>query len=306
MLQNPDIALLGAGFRGSTFSIMLPLVPDQNGDYTKAEFLTAGGVLGAGTLETPGSYFPVPFSRIETIRVGAGGITGHESRLTGSLTNARWFSTGVLLPDGSVMAFSGADRDEVDMPGVECAIQQAERFDPATEKWTPMANGIHPRTYHNTAILLPDGSVLVGGHAPIPTAYLNDTTVPGGFAPHDGRDPSFEIYQPPYFTRARPVINNAIGTVNRGQTLGIQTDDAQSIDSAVLIRNTALTHLVDADQRSVRLAKLATGSNSDSEVSYQVPSSASVLPAGPYLLFINRKDTDGTLVPSVGVQVTVQ
>jgi len=308
MLQSPDIALLGAGFRGSTFSIMLPLVPDENGDYTKAEFLTAGGVVGAGTLESPGTYLAVPFSRIETIDIDPANPSHmtHSSRLTGSFTNPRWFSTGVLLPDGAVVAFNGSDRDEDDSPGFECPIQQTERFDPRTERWSQMASSLHPRTYHNTALLLPDGSVLVGGHAPIPTAGLNDTTVPGGFAPHDGRDPSFEIYKPPYFTRARPVINGAVKTINRGQTLSIHTDDASSIVSAVLMRDTALTHLVDADQRSVVLAKLAHGSNSNHEIPYRVPSSRAVLPSGPYLLFIDRKDADETIVPSVGMQVFVQ
>jgi hypothetical protein len=308
MLQSPDIALLGARFRGSTFSIMMPLVPDQNGNYSKAQFLTAGGVVGGGTLESPGTYLAVPFSRIETIDIDPANPSHmtHSSRLTGSLTNGRWFSTGVLLPDGSVVAFNGADRDEVETPGFECPVQQTERFDPQAERWSPMANSLHPRTYHNTAILLPDGSVLIGGHAPITTAYLNATTIPGGFAPHDGRDPSFEIYKPPYFTRPRPVINNQVTTINRGQTLGIQTDDARSIVSAVLMRDTALTHLVDADQRSVVLGKLASNSDSTGEISYHVPSSAAVLPAGPYLLFIDRKDADGTIVPSVGTQVAVQ
>src|ERR1051325_9779440 len=170
-----------------------------------------------------------------------------------------------------------------------------------------MASTLHPRTYHNTAILLPDGSVLVGGHAPIPTAYLNDTTIPGGFAPHDGRDPSFEIYKPPYFTHTRPVIDNQVTTMNRGQNLGIQTGEASSIVSALLIRDPALTHLVDADQRSVVLGQLASNSNSSSEISYHVPTSASVLPSGPYLLFIDRKDpADGMIVPSVAMQVSVQ
>ena len=30
-------------------------------------------------------------------------------------------------------------------------------FDPATGTWTPLAISHNPRTYHNTAALLPDG-----------------------------------------------------------------------------------------------------------------------------------------------------
>ena len=115
----------------------------------------------------------------------------------------------MLLPDGSVMAFSGADRDEVVLPGSGVPVKQAERFDPVSERWTPMATAGHARTYHNTAMLLPDGRVLVGGHAPINTAYLFSITLPG-FSPNDGRDPSFEIYSPPYvFSSDRPTIAGA-------------------------------------------------------------------------------------------------
>src|SRR5206468_10919262 len=130
--------------------------------YTKASFLSAGGIVGV----TPGTYVPVPFSQINTIDTAHGDAFTSED--TGSLNNARWYSTGVLLPTGQVMAFSGANRDEVVSPGSGNAVRQAELYDPKTGQWTPMASAHHGRTYHNTAALLPDGRVLVGGHAPIP------------------------------------------------------------------------------------------------------------------------------------------
>jgi hypothetical protein len=291
---------LGSGFRGSTFSVMLPLEPDASGAYTRADFLTAGGVLGAAVIPSPGSYFATDSSRIDTVSL-AGPTPSYSSRLVGKLNQPRWFSTAVLLPDGSVMAFSGADRDEVALPGLGIPVQQAELFDPATETWRRMATAGQPRTYHNTAMLLPDGRVLVGGHAPINTAYLSSISVPG-FSPNDGRDPSFEIYSPPYvFRNDRPTITNAPGQVSPGQTFTISTPQGSSITKVLLVRRTAMTHLIDADQRAVSLRIVSKNAQS---VRVKVPDSRSVVPAGPYMLFIDRGTSSG-LVPSVSRAVTV-
>src|SRR4051794_36851725 len=247
------------GFRGSTFSVMLPLQPNANGSYTKASFLTAGGVLNP---PSPGSYFATSDARITTVDT-AGGKDTMTTRSTGDLAEPRWYPSGVLLPTGQVLAFNGSDRDEVAGPGVEIAVQKTEMFDPKTGKWSPLASSHQPRTYHNTAALLPDGRVLVGGHAPISTMYLNDTTVPGGFAPHDGRDPSFEIYSPPYlFSGARPKIEDAPDRIRYGSQIEVETDvPASEIDSVVLVRNPSVTHLIDADQRNVVLKVLARHGN---------------------------------------------
>ena len=78
-----------------------------------------------------------------------------------------------------MLATAGADRDEVAFPGAERDIKTAELFDPTTRQWRSVAKQHRPRTYHNTAVLLPDGRVLVGGHATITTAYGDNTDVPG-------------------------------------------------------------------------------------------------------------------------------
>ena len=175
------------------------------------------------------------------------------STATGPLTQPRWFSTGVLLPTGKVMTFSGANRDEVVAPGTGFPIKQSEQFDPETGKWTPMATAQEARTYHNTALLLPSGQVLVGGHSPISTLDSYNTTIPGGFS--DGfRNPSFEIYNPPYMSWGpQPTISSVSGNFGRGASVTVTTPDAANIGSVVLVRNTALTHLVDGDQRTVEL-----------------------------------------------------
>jgi len=287
----PGIGTAAPGFRGSTFSIMLPLSPP----YTSASFLSAGGVL----FPTPGSYFANPFSNITTVDTTKGDAIA--TKATGNLNHPRWYSSAVQLPDGTVAAFSGADRDEVASPGTEIPVQQAELFDPATGKWTAAAMQGHPRTYHNTAVLLPDGRVLVGGHAPIPFLYTKNMDLPGPFAPNH-RDPSFEIFSPPYLFRgARPTITAAPNSIGWGHTITIATPDGERIDHAVLVRNTSLTHLVDGDQRTVVLPVI---SRTPGTVTLAEPPNSSIAPAGPYLLFLDGTSAKG-LVPSVAAQMFV-
>src|SRR5207253_11052841 len=92
------------GFRGSTFSIMLPLKPNTAGNYTKAQFLTAGGVLNP---PSPGSYFPTSDSRITMVDTAHGDAM--TTRATGDMSRPHWYSSGLLLPTGEVLATSGAD-----------------------------------------------------------------------------------------------------------------------------------------------------------------------------------------------------
>ena len=297
-----DLGLAGEGtmtpgFRGSTFSIMLPLRPDEAGNYTEASFLSAGGVLGV----TPGSYLAVPTSAITT--VDTSGTDTMSTHATADLNEARWYSTGVALPTGQVLAFSGANRDEVVGPGTGFPVQTAELFDPATETWTQLAASSRARTYHNTAVLLPDGRVLVGGHAPISTLYGSNRTLPGGFSPNEGRDPTFEIFSPPYmFWGPRPSITKAPSSVGYGDTITLKTDvDVGKIASVTLVRNPTLTHLVDGDQRTVELPVVARHGKS---LVVSAPPTGNVAPPGPYMLFVNES-TDKGLVPSESRQVFV-
>ncbi len=306
---HPLNTAITAGFRGSSFSIMLPLTPDASGNYTTAQFLSAGGVLGT----SPGVYLANASSIINTVNT-AGGKETFSSAATGALNNARWFSTGVMLPTGQVIAFNGGDRDDVVLPGTSFPVTQAEMFDPTTKTWTPLASSGDPRTYHNTAALLPTGQVLVGGHSPISTGYAYNTTLPGGLIKAQ-RDPSFQIYNPPYLEWGipQPFIAAVAGTTptvlasgtfdnaNPGGTLTITTPQAQTIDDVALVRNTAVTHEVDGDQRTVDLPVI---SRTATTITVKIPDSANVVPPGPYMLFINEKTAKGD-IPSIAKQIFV-
>lgn len=293
------------GFRGSASSTMLPLKPNADGSYTKAEFLSAGGVPNP---PSPGGYIAVPQSQIATVDTTKGNeMTTAE---TGPLATGRWYGTQTLLPTGEILMTGGSDRDEVVAPGVEIPTRTAELYDPKTKTWRTLATSPRARTYHNSASLLPDGRVAVAGHAPISTLYGKNITVAEGVTgPNDGRDPTFEFFSPPYFERGpRPEIASVAvdGAAPVGGAEPIAaaygksaqltlTEDVADIENVVLMRHTSTTHIVDGDQRSVELKILKREGKS---LTVAMPSDPNVLPPGSYMLYANRSTSKG-LVPSV-------
>lgn len=296
-LGIPNIGGAPLGFRGSAFSAMLPLKPDADGKYTKARFLSAGGVIGV----SPGTYLATDTSTLNTVDTSNGDALTSES--TEPLNTPRWYGTGTVLPTGKVFVSSGASADEVVLPGSAKPITTTEIFDPKTKTWTKTAEQPSGRTYHNSAMLLPDGRVLVGGHAPIATGYAFQTDA-GHQAlglSKSGHDPSFEIFSPPYMFRGeRPSITDAPTRVGHDSTMTFTVDSPTKISSVRLVRNTAMTHLIDGDQRTVDLRVVEQSGN---QVTVQVPGQ-NVLPPGPYMLFANRNSEKGE-IPSVSRQTFV-
>jgi len=296
-LGVPMVGPVPVGFRGSSFSVMLPLQPDTYGKYTKARFLSAGGVLGTW----PSTYIADDTSVINTVDTAAGHHMSSEA--TGKLNHRRWYSSGVLLPTGEVLAVNGADAEEVVFPGSGKPVPWAELFDPVSKTWKTMAADTRHRSYHSSATLLPDGRVLVGGHAPISTGYgpqSNFFQDNFGMTP-SVTDPTFSIFSPPYLFRGdRPVITGVNPSIAYDQPLTISTTDAGDISTVVLIRNGSATHLIDSDQRSVVLPIV---SRTGGSVTVSVPGNT-VLPPGPYMLFVNKKTAKGE-IPSVSRQTFV-
>src|SRR5204862_6657164 len=141
--------------------------------------------------------------------------------------------TPTRLPAGLVWPTGGSSATGVDSPAG--ADHQAEIGDPATEKWTEMAAETHYRGYHSTALLLPDGRVLVGGGG------HPDSTV--------GPQLNFEIYSPPYLFRGdRPRVGAAPSQVAYGRTFTVETPDAASIADVTWIRLGSVTHSFNAGQ----------------------------------------------------------
>lgn len=261
--------------RSSAFSVVLPFKPP----YNETNILIGGGTFGP----TPSTYVAHNLTEIVTYK------DGQSSAVRGpDLNNRRWFSSGVLLPDGGVLALSGGDKDEVIQPASEVAVRQAELFD--GEKWVPLASGSRDRTYHNSAVLLPDATVLVGGHSPIANGYgTYDNTL------HDNvgtaanfKDPSFEILRPPYLDAAgaRPVIDYAPAGIDWGTSFVIGSLQAGDVDRAVLVKLPSTTHATDADMRAV---DLTTSVVTSGVLSAAAPPSGAIAPPGYYYLFLISK-----------------
>ena len=303
----PLVDGLPLGFRGSGFDVMLPLTWQDN--YTKVRVFNGGGVIGP----TPGAYIGQDDTTINTVDTAHGDALS--SAAGPKLRNKRWYGSAVVLPDGEVFLTNGANRDEVDGPGSANPIMQTELIDPTrgTDVPGPTLAPNHGRTYHNTAVLLPDGRVLVGGHAPIATMYgfQSDAGSKIGLSKPEN-DSTFQIYSPPYLSIPapgggvvpRPTITESPSTASWNGTIHIESPDASSIGKVVLVRDPSMTHLTDADQRNVELK--VTGNDGD-ELTAAVPGS-NVLPPGPYMLFIERAVNVGGVtryVPSVSRPVRI-
>ena len=269
------------GMVGGAPEVMLPLSPP----YDSATLLIPGGTLGP----TPGSFLATPLSWLVKID-NDGNVTNEQ---TGNLNNRRWYSSAVTLPTGEVFLTSGGDKDEVISPGTELPVREPELYNPETGTWTAMASSSRDRTYHNSAILLPDGRVLVGGHAPIWTGYgATHDAIPGVTANND-RDSSFEVFSPPYLFRgARPKLAYVPSGVAWGSSFSITSPDASAIKQVVLSRLPSAQHITDSDARTIRLNFSQAGSGALTAIA---PPNGNVAPPGYYYAFL----INGSGVPSV-------
>jgi hypothetical protein len=177
-------------------------------------------------------------------RVNMGGVEAGRQRFVPQPPKAgKTYVSAVILPDGTVFETGGSQRVRLEHVH-EASILDPKGKRPAKMKWRPVAADPVSRTYHNTAVLLPDGRVLAAGSNP-------------GNAGPDGEsyfDTRISIYHPPYLYKeggARPTITS----VPRGWSYGSApeiTADAEIVEAS-LVRPVAVTHSSDPNQRLVRL-----------------------------------------------------
>jgi Domain of unknown function (DUF1929)/Fibronectin type III domain len=204
-------------------------------------------------------------------------------RQTAPMLYPRVYHTLTMLANGQVLAVGGGTNS--DQNQITTGVLPTEIWDPSSETWSAAAPIAASRNYHSTAVLMPDGRVLVagGGH---PNG-LNDP----------GQD-SAQIYTPSYLSNGpRPTIASAPASTTYGTTVSVSTPDASSISAVNLVSLGTDTHQIDMNQHFVPLSFTA-GSGS---LSVTMPSAAADAPPGHYMLFIlNQQGT-----PSVASIVSI-
>ncbi|KZW01846.1 DUF1929-domain-containing protein [Exidia glandulosa HHB12029] len=239
----------------------------------------------------------------------------------------------IILPNGKLLMLNGGKKGTAgytthtpDTPweqlpfGMSLAAEEVltpaiyDPEAPAGKRWSDegLAAAKLPRLYHSTAILLPDGSVIIAGSNP-----NADVVVPNGSNPAPGK-PYYttydaEIFYPPYFANisSRPVVETAIpktltyGGAFFNLTLSNKYDspnDAAVSAKVVLLRPGFSTHAMNMGQRYMQLNSTYSVSD-DGKVTLSVsppPPNSNLLTPGQVLFFVV---VDG--VPSVGTHVLV-
>lgn len=226
----------------------------------------------------------------------------------------------VLLPDGTVLVVNGACRgyaggDAATGPAIpDDSVTVPELYDPQTDAWTRLAPAARKRLYHSTALLLPDGRVLVAG---------NDHDIAQDRRPKDGAEPcnevalqprqtlielgfkllkepiarhkahtfvyDVELFSPPYLLtgKPRPAIRDAPPVIRYGAAFEISVSDGGSLDlqrlRCALLRPGSVTHNNNMTQRHVELRLV--GLEGD-RLQIEAPGDEWRAPPGYYMLFL--------------------
>jgi Domain of unknown function (DUF1929)/Chitobiase/beta-hexosaminidase C-terminal domain/Bacterial lectin/PKD domain len=186
-----------------------------------------------------------------------------------NMSQQRIEMNATLLPNGKILTVGGSVNDE----DTSTASLKADLYDTASNSMGSAGSNAFPRLYHSVSLLLPDATVWVAGGNPARGSY----------------EQHVEIYTPPYLYNSsgslatRPSITSVTpGVIGYGTSFQVQTPDAANISSVVIMKNGAVTHAFDMDQRLVGLSFTA-GSG---VLNVTGPPNGNIAPPGYYMIFL--------------------
>lgn len=214
------------------------------------------------------------------------------------MAHKRTHLNATLMPDGRIFV-NGGNEDGVNFSNAT-AVYESEIWSPLTETFKRAAEARCPRTYHSTALLLLDGTIItMGGGATgsddLPSLPECDKTKGNA---QKINQLNAEIYYPPYLHNAdgslasRPVVQSAPDRISYGQSFTLTTDlPATAVERVTLVAFGAVTHAFNMGQRFIELNFTRIGSNS---LQVTAPASPNLATPGYYQLYV----LDGRGVPS--------
>lgn len=199
----------------------------------------------------------------------SGGTADPVVTATDPMKYARHWATSTVMPDGKVLV-TGGSRDNNGQAGYVTNPEIWDPEAPSGSQWTEVEVPYeHARLYHSSALLLPDGRIMIGGG--------------GAPGPHNYTD--VEYYSPSYLfdgdePATRPVVTNAPKKIGYNGTFTLSSD--QPVDRVTLVRNGSVTHGFNNDQNFQDLSFTTSGST----VSITSPTDANYAPPGAYMVFV--------------------
>jgi len=209
----------------------------------------------------------------------------------------------LLLADGTPMVIGGGHSEETILTPEFLDYNDP---DPNEWSWKTMPSMTVPRKYHSTALLLPDGSVWVGGSR----IY----TDPQRWEFENDMERRIEIFKPGYFFEGfRPVIEEAPISIITGEenpfelSLSIEEGGELQINSVVLISMANVTHCFDCNQRYIILN---FEEKNPALLEVMPPPDEYIAPPGYYMLFAlndKSKSASGEIrIPSIAKIIKVE
>ncbi|GMY26072.1 aldehyde oxidase GLOX [Fagus crenata] len=285
-------------------SVLLPL--RLNGtELPEAEVMVCGGAPNGAFNNS--SYYRVFVSAANTC--GRLRVTDPNPQwVMEEMPMPRVMSDMLLLPTGEVIIINGAMNgtagwEDAVNPVFNPVLYRPNEPDP-TRKFSVLNPSKIPRMYHSSALLLPDGRILVGGSNPH-QRYNFTGTFP--------TDLSLEAYSPYYLNQTNSIMRPTIITVESKEgtvsylepfavTLELNLNRMESGISVVLITPSFNTHSYAMNQRMlvldvIEVLQLSTFAY---KVTINGPHTATVAPPGYYMLFVVHAG-----IPSHGVWVQV-
>ena len=200
----------------------------------------------------------------------------------------RSFANSVILPDGTVF-ITGGQTNPAPFSD-DNAHLTPELFNPADNSFTQLAPMASARTYHSTALLLADATVINGGGGLCGDCATNHFDA--------------QIFRPPYLYNGdgseahRPTITaTSVDAINVGGTFTVTVDG--DVDHGFsLVRLGSTTHTVNTDQRRVPITPSGADGNT---YTLNVPGDPGVALPGHYYVFA----INGAGTPSVAKTIKV-